>query len=66
MQTYENAPFKWMVRGVDNGEVIDIGACPNDERYYTLDELPMIDCEYCDVNCGYRMRSIGRAGRAAA
>ena len=56
---YSEAPFIWMVRGVENGEVIDIGGCPNDGCYYTLNELP-IDVEYCDVNRGYRTRSIGR------
>jgi hypothetical protein len=60
MQNYENAPFEWMVRGVDNGDVIDVGACPNDEHYYTLNEEPLFGVEYCDVNRGYRMRSIGR------
>jgi len=53
-------PLPWMVRMVERGEAVDISNCPREGGHYTLEAPPAEGIEYCDIDYGFRIRSIGR------
>ena len=53
-------PFPWMVRMVERGEAVDVSNCPREGGHYTLEGPPREGMEYCAVDHGFRIRSIGR------